>query len=293
MFDAEQMRQFKRQGYLVLEDAIEQSVIDEAHSLVWDELPVSPDSSVEEMAEHGYGNIPEVQKNEPFFKIRKTLFDYAEALVGKDSLVPKDEIDIPYDLHILVNYPQDGRWTNTHLRRMTNYSNGAPGGHIDGYGINFKDKELDRTFRYWTIAAAVYLTRVDMGGGGFTVFPGSHWIAQKYYQEHTVESPGWMGALPAIDDSDSGGDWQYDKYLHDQLRSKEITGPPGTVTFYHQRLLHGRSLNQRDIPRVAAFTRYAHENGESIMRDAPANIWKYWEAMDDIEVDLENKPIEL
>lgn len=299
MLDTEQKRDFKRQGYVVLDDAFDESIIEEAYSIVWDALSISPDSSREEIqnAEYELLSVRNLADPDPFVEIRDTMFDYAEELVGRDTLERTTRPWAPGDVHnhvqIINNYPQPVRLPNKHVRSVGHGPRGnqtTASGHIDGYGGNFKDPESKGIPRFSTIGATVYLDHVQLGGGGFTVFPGSHWIAEKYFEDHSLESPGFKGQLPALDDD---GGWNYDQSLFHQLRAKEVTGPAGTLLLRHMKLLHAASVNQRLRPRIAAVGRFSHSNIEEIKRDAASNIWKYWDGMRDIEVDVKENHVEL
>lgn len=297
MIDRNQRKHFKRRGYVVFNNRIDESVIDEARSGVWDALPISHDSSREEMQEQQYKYINEVSNLKPFTEIRDTIYEYAEQLVGQGVLesgeegIPTGDVNIPKELQIVVNYPQRIKSPDTHLRSIGYGPRGVEttaGGHLDGYGAVFKDPDRERLYNYSTIGVGVYLDEVTIGGGGLTVFPGSHWLAEKYFEEHSLESPGWMGQLPALDDN---GGWNYDESLYQQLRPEEITGPSGTIIFWHMKLLHCASVNQSARPRLATFSRFTHKDGDDIEQEAATNIWKYWDNMQDIEIDLDKNPV--
>lgn len=284
MLSEEQRRSFKRKGYTVLQDVVPADVIERAQSQVWDAVPVSEDAPEEEFRGHGYHIVDDVADPTPFASIRRTVFQYAQALVGEDALmVPGDTVDIPEDLQLPINFPDSVPFSDTYLRRID-------GGHVDGYGAHFRnpDDKQSGTYDYYTIGATVYLDQVKRGGGGFTVFPGSHWLAEQYYQDHSLESPGWLGQLPGLTED---GNWDYDTYLHRQLRARELTGPPGTVILWHMRLLHGAGINQRSRPRLAAVTRYTHPEARANKRDAVTNLWKYWEGMQELSSEFDQSPL--
>lgn len=296
MLEEQEKKQFKREGYVTLEDVVDESTINEAREIIWDALPISPDSPLEEIQERDYEYVSlntELEDTEPFRVIRDDLFEVAGEFVGRDKLTkPTGEVDMPTELQIVINYPKDLRFSNVHLRDMGYGPRGTEstaGGHLDGYGIKFRHPDAETTFNYSTIGAGVYLDTVDIGGGGLTVYPGSHWIAKKYFEDHSLEAPGWTGQLPAIDDE---GEWNYDGSLYRQLRAKELTGSAGTVIFWHQRLLHCAAPNQRQDLRMATFSRFTRREGEEIQEDAATNLWKYWDGMQDIDVNIDEQPIE-
>ncbi len=297
MIDIEQKREFKRKGFLVLDDVIDQSVVEEARSEVWNALPCSPSEAPEELEGEGYSFINDIDNVTPFAEIRKSVFEVAEELVGEDVLTPPEEpFEIPADLQIPVNNPSSLPYKNAVARRITS-------SHLDGYGMAFRDPshEAQGTYRYYTLGAGIYIDDVKTGGGGFTVFPGSHWVVSEYFKTHSLESPGWKGIPPAIDDSGSVGQskdnllktggWDYRRRLDEQLIPHEITGPAGTVTLWHMKILHGNGVNHRPMPRIAAFTRYTHEEGDSIKRDVAGKPWADMGELADIEAKLEENPV--
>lgn len=282
MFNTEQRRFFKRNGYLVLEEELSSETVGRAREALWEALNVNPESVQDAETRYTLVNESDISDLEPFQQIHDVVFGYANELVGGDVLKdPKETFGIPEDMTLPINLPDGTRLSETHLRSNNN-------AHVDGFGEPFKDPETYETYIYYTINAAIYFNDVIPGGGGFTVYPGSHHIAATYFEEHSLPSPGWTGYLPAIDDR---GGWDYNRRLGHQLRDVEIVGPPGTVILYHNKLLHKAGFNQRDRARMAGITRYTHEQGDEIAQDAATNLWRYWPGMQEIELDLESNPI--
>lgn len=285
MINHDQKQDFKRCGFLVLEDALDDAMIDEARSQVWNTLPCSPEEAPDELHGAGYANANDIEDTSPFHDIRESVFHLVEELVGEDVLSsPKGGTDIPDDMQIPVNYPCSFAHRRTVARRIRR-------AHLDGYGTLFRDPESDRAGRYEynTVGATIYLSDVEEGGGGFTVFPGSHWVVSNYFNNHSLESPGWQGLPPALDDSDGG--WDYSRTLDEQLVSHEISGPAGTVILSHFQMLHGNGVNQRSMPRIAAVTRYVHKDGQEVKEDAADKPWKYMGELSDIEANIRERPV--
>lgn len=282
MLNSEDYRSFKRNGFLVLEDALSEPNVTKCRKLLWNALPISPDTVGDAMSRYQLINGDELETVEPFERIHNTVFQLADTLVGDDVLEPPQQpFSVPDDMTLPMNLPDGANLANTHLR-SNNHA------HVDGFGEPFKDPETDETYLYYTINAVVYFNDVVPGGGGFTVYPGSHYIASKYFETHSLPSPGWTGYLPAIDDS---GGWKYSRQLGQQLRDLEVTGPAGTVILYHNKLLHKAGFNQRDRVRMAGITRFTHHLGDKIAEAAATDCWKHWPAMKDINIDLEDSPI--
>jgi ectoine hydroxylase-related dioxygenase (phytanoyl-CoA dioxygenase family) len=279
MLSRSQKREFKEDGYLVLENAVDESLISEAKETIWDSIPEDRDDP-EALRNGGYkgdDNIPAGE--EPFESIKQSLYEYAVELVGEDDAVLPS-----HDMPILLNYPSEFRLSKYHhRRRRENHDNGHPP-HIDGYGYAFKSPEYDSTYRHFTLGTAVYFDDVVPGGGGFTVWPGTHWIAADFFEDHDVDSLGWEGKLPAIDDD---GGWDYSRPLSNQVMCEEIDGDAGTVVLYHHSIVHSNGINQSDNLRMAGFMRFKQENPVEPVRDALTNPWKHWNGMDEIDVEFE------
>jgi hypothetical protein len=282
MLTSADYRSFKRNGFLVLEDALSESDVTKCRKLLWNALSFSPDTIGDAPSRYQLIDEEELDKVNPFEQIHNSVFQLADQLVGDNVLAtPQPPFSIPDDMTLPMNLPDGANLANTHLR-SNNHA------HIDGFGERFKDPETDETYVYNTINAVVYFNDVVPGGGGFTVYPGSHYIASEYFETHSLPSPGWTGYLPAIDDS---GGWKYNQQLGYQLRDLEVTGPAGTVVLYHNKLLHKAGFNQRNRVRMAGIMRFTHHLGDEIAEAAATDCWKYWPAMKDIEIDIEESPI--
>lgn len=282
MLNSIDYRSFKRNGFLVLENALSEPDVTKCRELLWNALSFSPDTVGDAASRYQLIDEDNLDEIKPFEQIHNTVFQLANQLVGDNVLeTPQPPFSIPDDMTLPMNLPDGANLANTHLR-SNNHA------HIDGFGERFKDPETDETYIYNTINATVYFNDVVPGGGGFTVYPGSHYIASEYFETHSLPSPGWTGYLPAIDDT---GGWKYNQQLGHQLRDLEITGPAGTVILYHNKLLHKAGFNQRDRVRMAGIIRFTHHLGDEIAEAAATDCWKYWPAMKDVDIDLKDSPI--
>lgn len=281
----EQKREFKRKGFLVLEDAIDSDLIADAQATVWESLTGQPTPAPEKLKGAGYFSLRELNDLDPYVQIRKSVFEAVESLVGDGVLEqPTDELDIPNNTQLAINCQPTDEGMNRVARRIRE-------SHLDGYGRHFRNPEHENAgvYTYFTVGSGIYLNDIEDGGGGFTVFPGSHRLAAEYFETHSLESPGWTGTLPAMDESGDG--WDYAHTLDEQLLPYEISGSAGTVILFHNKLLHGNGVNHRPTPRIGMFTRYIHREGRSIKRDAADKLWKYMGDLSDVEVDLEANPV--
>jgi ectoine hydroxylase-related dioxygenase (phytanoyl-CoA dioxygenase family) len=262
VLSTQQQRRFKRDGYLVLEDALGDDLVADGRQSL--EASVPEDLKTKEGVVGVGSRSPEPSDTEPIETINERLYEYGAALVG-DALVEPEGPDMQFALR----YPRDIRLAAHHDRR-------PDFGHLDGYGGSFKDRG---EYGGFTVGAVVYFDDVVERGGGFTVWPGSHWVAAEYFSDHSVESPGIHGQLPAIDDE---GDWDYSRRFDEQCRSRELAGDAGTVVLWHNKLVHTAGVNQSPNVRVAGIRRFRREDFDDVKRDAAEKPFAYWPAIADL-----------
>ena len=130
------------------------------------------------------------------------------------------------------------------------------------------------------VGAVLYFDDVPDRGGGFTVWPSSHWIAAEYFSEHALNTPGLGGSLPALDDN---GGWDRHHNLDDQFRSRELNYPAGTLILWHNKIYHTSGVNQSDAIRMAGISRFSRDDQGDIFEDAADKPLKYWEGVPDID----------
>jgi hypothetical protein len=273
MLSDEQRRDFVRDGYLKIDDGIESDLVDEGRDLIWDAVPDDPDDP-ESLVGVG-SRSPDVPAEEPFRTVNERLYDYASDLVGDALEAPEGP-----GMQLALRYPRDLRLDEHHRRR-------PGGGHLDGYGDSFM-----RSGEYvgFTVAAVVYFDDVAPNGGGFTVWPGSHWVAAKYFENNALNTLG-TGQLPAIDDSAEGDSdnprhgWDRSRQLQNQLESRSLAGEAGTVILWHNKILHTAGANQSDAVRMAGITRMTRDDHEEILEDAADKPFAYWDGCDPSELD--------
>jgi hypothetical protein len=261
-----QKQTFKKQGYLVIRDAIPETALSSARDAVWNDLDVSRDEP-EECIGKGYDTCDPLSADS-WETLVETTKEYAEALVGQGTLTTPD-----HRKAVHLQYPDSFPFDGVTRRRTTM-------GHLDGYGPVFR-----KTGKYngFTVGSMVYLDDVDSGGGGFTVWPGTHWIAAEYFSEHSLASAGMGGFLPAL--ADHG--WDYESRLTEDLQPVELTGDAGTLILWHNKLMHVAGVNQSERLRMAALMGYTRFDHDEIYEDAADKLWKYWDGLDDVSIDID------
>lgn len=263
VLSTQQKRRFVRDGYLRIEDAVDDQVVAEGRGRLADEVPEDLDDPDELV---GVGSrSPSPSADEPFTTINERLYEYAAALTG-DALVPPDGPGMQFALR----YPRE-------LRLVAHHDRTPSFGHLDGYGPGYKETGEHGGF---TIGAVVYYDDVVERGGGFTVWPGSHWVAADYYAEHSFESPGYHGQLPAIDDD---GGWDYTRRFDEQARSRELSGDAGTVILWHNKMVHASGVNQSPNVRMAGLQRFSRDDYDETKHDAADEPFEYWDGVDGVD----------
>lgn len=141
-----------------------------------------------------------------------------------------------------------------------------PGGHLDGMHSphNGVPKGVIRNF---TMLVGVYLSHVPHPyAGNFTVYPGTHHLYEKYFQEHGPES--LLNGMPPVE----------------LPEPHQITGEPGDVVLVHYQVAHAAAPNVSPHTRYAIFFRLRHVEHPDFRPEAMTDIWLEWEGLRDIVV---------
>jgi len=286
---------FKRNGFLVIRDAFDRDLVDEAREVLWDAIPEDPDDPESWFARDGDhdeilhrgsstqagGNLSTV---EPFEELFRDVYPYAEELVGEDVLAAPDEQPAEYCLHggHLMASREDGGSVVDHdgavgpiLQYPSDIRDDAHAEfdshekwHVDGgTGPYVTDDDVD--YLPFTIAAAVYFDDVEPRGGGFTVWPRSHRRIPEFFSEHDYAD--YIAA-----DEDPLEDLDLDPGI-------EITGGPGTLVLWHHGIVHGASPNHSERIRMAGFQRIARKDIAELGEDGLSDPWLHYDAIRDLD----------
>jgi hypothetical protein len=264
--DPRQRREFARTGFLTLVDALDPALVERARADVTDAMPGDPDDPAT-LRGHDY----EVQfdvESEAVAALDEAVFPIVEALVGEGALAPPDG-----NVQVALNYPEP-------LAEVPPAP--ALAGHLDGYP-NFDENPEPHLH---AVGATVYLGRVEPRGGGFTVWPGSHRIAARYFESHALETPGGKPDNARLPAPDEGGDgWDYDTHLDRRYAPHEVTGGTGTVVLWHGLLTHTAGQNRSPNARIAAISRFLPPESDGIDREAARNPFRHWPAMRGVDLE--------
>lgn len=265
-FTDRERRSFVRNGFLTRDDVLPAALVDDARQVVVEAIDTDPDDP-EQVVGNGYNVAAEGVDEDPLDDIVDALHLVVDALVGEGTM------DEPGGgMQVALNFP-DGSAGEAFLGPQ------SVSGHLDGYADFDEDPEV-YTF---TLGAAVYVNDVHPRSGGFTVWPGSHRVAATYFEDHALEAVGGKpdnSQVPAV--GDEAGEWDYEDLLWNQYDPYEVSGPAGTVVFWHSKLTHNAGINHGEDVRMAAITRFAREDQADIMRDDARQLFEYWPAMDGV-----------
>lgn len=267
-FTRKERRRFVRNGFLVRDDLVDDDLVESARAAVVDGIDIDPDDPTQVIGAGYEESVADDVDSGPFERIVEQLFPAVSDLVGGSVLAEPSG-----HMQIALKFP-DGDATERIPQPKEAH------GHLDG----FKDFDSNPDVGGGTVAACVYLDDVPPRGGGFTVWPGSHRVAGEYFAEHALETVGGKpnnSQLPAV--GDEPGEWDYDDLLWDQYDPYEIAGDAGTVVLWHFRLTHTAGIHVGEDVRMSAIKRFSRADEEEIFRDAAANPFRYWPAMEGID----------
>jgi ectoine hydroxylase-related dioxygenase (phytanoyl-CoA dioxygenase family) len=208
---------YHQEGYLLVSNLIPEAISARAQEVMlqWAERdPHNPNNqsggqamqrSEEEIAAVAASYTPEI-------------ITAASELVGEDRSI-FDTPCHPYPLH---SYPTKDEWTLWQ-------------GHLDHSIKEHGHKSLPRPFR---IATMLYLSDIDLHGGGTVVWPRSHKIMQ---------------ALAESDPIKYEMMWVLNKHIPaDEIGEPlELPAKRGSILFYHPFMVHSGSMNITDRIRLA------------------------------------------
>lgn len=242
-FTQDEIDHFKENGFVVKPEVVDPKLLEKAVDRFWDEMELNRDDPESWVGGGRKGNLPCSQHPD----VRATLTEspiqeMAEEMVGKGTLTISN-YTFAKPVYPTGKSPEE--WT-------------APDhGHLDGHGL------VDGSVQPFTIAVTVNMAEVKPKGGGFTVWPGTHRRVHEYFRGHSL-----LNGLKSLQDEE--GNW-------DALPEPvENAGPPGTVTFWHNKMMHSAGNNcQRDI-RLACVSRFSRKDLVDKQFEVPENMWEDW-----------------
>jgi hypothetical protein len=239
---------FKGNGYLVKHDALSADQISAAQNAIWEGLDADRNDPQTWINAGPRTPVPSSHPAIGATMQESPIFAMAEELVGKNQL--KSSNPGPN----LVFPCGDDEWSlpqHGHLDGYYTPTNGVPEGTVGSFHVG----------------ATIYVEHIEPHGAGFTVWPGSHKIAHEFFKTHSLLSI-------------KGGTSQtLFAGLDNPPRAMEVTGPPGTVCFWHGQMVHSGSKNCARNIRMALIARLARKDLNDIRFASPDDMWTYWEGI--------------
>ena len=235
---------FKENGYLVKNDQLTPQQIQNAQDALWTGINAERDQPQTWI---NSGPRSPVNSNHP--AIKATMFDTPVAAMMEELVGP--QLRVANGPGPALVYPSgDDDWS-------------LPGhGHLDGY-YTPTNGVAEGTVGCTNINVTIYVEDIELRGGCFTVWPGSHLKADEYFKNHAQLSlQGGVG----------------DKVM-DLGEGLQIAGQAGTICFWHGRLFHSGSKNCQKNIRMALIGRYARKDVNDIRFETPDDPWTYWEGI--------------
>jgi hypothetical protein len=270
---AEEKREFVRNGFLVVEDAVDRSVCERAREAVWNAVDEDPDDVAALRAAAGPGNfsnqnsgindLDEHLDAEPFETMLDQVHPYAAALVGEGARpapgenLPEEDCLHSTAVNPVVRYPEeDVAWEDPNGSTANPPVAADLNPHVDAFDHGTP----------WTIIVVVLFDRIYPRGGGFTVWPGSHRLVADWLADNPPES---LDGLPdAIADRMGPG--------------FEITGSPGAAVLAHSKTLHSSGPLYGDRPRMAAIANLSRRDIGSVGPEDHGDLWAGFDGLDGV-----------
>lgn len=167
----------------------------------------------------------------------------AESLIGPGQIAPVGAGQIALRFPTLQDPPSAPR---PHLDGMHTPTNGVPAGEIYSF----------------TMLLGVMLS--DLEGpyaGNLAVWPGTHQIYERYFQEHGPQA--LLDGMPTVSIPEP----------------VQLTGKAGDIVLCHYELAHGVAPNVSPHPRYAIYFRLHHIDHAGQKWESMTNIWLEWDGL--------------
>lgn len=240
-----QLRTFHEDGYLLLRQALPAAPIVEARKAINRHLGNEglPPDQLKTYSARSY--CPSLQGEAVITDLfnRSSLFDTLQSMLGEGNLLPVRHGQIA------LRFPGFGRQDAAKVH-----------GHLDGIGTDTNGIPKGQFIRNFTALVTVYLADVlKPWQGNFTVWPGSHTVAEAFFKSASPE--------------------ELRKGMPDLALTREpiqICGHAGDVCISHHQLVHAAAPNHGPDIRYAVIFRAAHKDVESFGTAAMTDIWHEW-----------------
>jgi len=233
------VREFVRDGYTVIRNAVPPPLIDEALRSI--NHQIGEGIHPEDLPAYRAGSyFPDITTKTAITDLvnKTAIYSYVETLIGINSILPVTQGQIALRFPILdgdtvkPNYHLDGQWGK--------FKNVNP----EEFGANF--------------SVLVYVMLNDMQEsdcGNFTVIPGTHRLYEQHFREKGVDA--FSKGMRKVEHGSP----------------VQLTGSAGDIALMHYQLAHGPARNLSANIRYAAFFRLKNSSRDSYKHKTPTNIW--------------------
>lgn len=249
MLNPQQKRELVQDGYTVIRGAVPGVMIEAARKAVNRHLGDEgiPPDQLDTFRAQSY--CPGLRKQPAMTDLfnKTPLFPLVEAAFGEGNLLPTESAQIAL------------RFPNTDDPAK------PPRGHLDGIGTDTNGIPKGQFVRNFTALVTVLLADLPgIAAGNFTVWPGSHIVAQRFFQRATPDE--LRKGMPELDLTGN---------------AVQITGNAGDAVISHHQIVHAAAPNASPNIRYAAIFRAKHKDVEANGTDVMTDIWREWPGLAD------------
>lgn len=255
MLTDDEIRKFKREGYLIKRGAIDQDFCARARERLWDD---PPPSIKKDDPESWIGPIkPEEESEDPDNFKKGYRWQYRK--VGNEDWMVDGLPRHTYVQSVINQLLGEGKFTQP--ERVRGIYCTLPHGDVPR-----QPRSMHIDAGQATIGVVCYVDRVEPDGGGFALWPGSH--RKFYFTSRSRYRREYTDDFEAIKQ-------EYDETW--ETSSVQTYGDPGDIVFWHRRMAHMASPNYTNNIRKAVLTDFSWKNVEELAKLPPGkDMWEDW-----------------
>ena len=246
MLADEEINAFFTQGYCVARVSLPEGVVERAINTVWALCPTSFDRHAPDTWQGEFRDCCKTQSIDE----RRGRVKFRECLRDQRWLydLSAGNTEILEAVGDLIGEPVPPQYVRG-LYPVFRTTRRPPEGHCDQHKFQ--------------VGVVLYLSHVFPHGGGFTVWPASHHEMAKHHG-----SLGGKDRLRTFNKAVAR--------VEASTRPIEVTGPPGTVVFWHHRLVHTAGINTLPQVRHATLCDFKNERFLAAADDKTRGLWETW-----------------
>ena len=274
---ADQLRSFRSEGYLIVPNFVEPSVLEGWRQQFWSRHAAA---GAQRDDPSTWSNIG-TEEEDKWMPLQPLFGDLPQmrrvvAQLGGADFVPGTRPGERTDMMIATlpgtinRLSADGKGTSTRQEPAGNKKERQMP-HIDGAA-----KHRGAPGVGMMLGATTYLYDVEEDGGSFCFWPKTHLATHQYFLDH----PEKQASLQVSFEDVFGSDWR-------AMESIEFTARAGTAVFWHSLIFHSGSVNSAGrTPRLGLFARW-HSNAMQHARFPAENLWWAWNCFDEHRIEAQ------